>query len=501
MIKNINKFFQIIFLVIFLIVNFVVLFNHVKTNVSISFLFNNNILVLIGIFLLLIVFFLLKKIKGKFSDKWIVIILSIIMFAFEIFITVNALFRSGWDVSMIYDAAYSNIFDNYPKVSYTALKGYFERCQNNTFLLLYEMFFAFIVRSIGKGPKTLSLILVFCNCIIFTINGVMLYFCVKKITNNQKLSLLSWIIYFLLVGTSSWFLVPYSDSVGLLFPMLILFVYVYFNKNIYFKTFLIALISFVGYQVKPQVLIVFIAIVVFEFLRLFSKKITRNILIKYLRKLIIVCLTYCLVGLPIFYVRNDVMKLNPNKNLGLTHFLMMGLNTETNGVWNGGDVSFSASFQNPKVRRQQNLKMLKKRIKELTALELVKYERNKILINFDDGTFYFGGEGSFYILSYYDGIKLNKFVTSFAYSTGEYYIYISSIRQAIWLVVLILMLFSVWRKNNTVVNVVQLSLVGLFLFEMLFEARSRYLFIYVPYFIILAVIGVDKILSRFKINM
>ena len=145
--------------------------------------------------------------------------------------------------------------------------------------------------------------------------------------------------------------------------------------------------------------------------------------------------------------------------------------------------------------------MLKKRIKELTALELVKYERNKILINFDDGTFYFGGEGSFYILSYYDGIKLNKFVTSFAYSTGEYYIYISSIRQAIWLVVLILMLFSVWRKNNTVVNVVQLSLVGLFLFEMLFEARSRYLFIYVPYFIILAVIGVDKILSRFKINI
>ena len=159
--KYIYQFIRFSFLVIFSFVNFVILFNHVKINVTLSFLFNNNILILFGGLILIIFIFLLQKMKIKLSDKSLLIILSLILFVFESFVTINALFRSGWDVGMIYDAAYSNVFDKYPKISFDASKSYFEAYPNNTLLLLYEMFFAFITRSISKGPKTLSFILVF----------------------------------------------------------------------------------------------------------------------------------------------------------------------------------------------------------------------------------------------------------------------------------------------------------------------------------------------------
>lgn len=494
--KYIYQFIHFSFLVIFLFVNFVILFNHVKINVTLSFLFNNNILILFGGLILIILIFLLQKMKIKLSDKDLLIILSLILFVFELFVTTNALFRSGWDVGMIYDAAYSNVFDKYPKISFDASKSYFEAYPNNILLLLYEMFFAFITRSISKGPKTLSFILVFNNCLIFTIVGVMVYLCTKKIVNNRKMAFLSWIIYAILIGTSSWFLVPYSDSIGLLFPMLILFVYLYFNKKIYFKIFLLSLISFIGYQIKPQILIIFISIIGFEFLDFFDKKLSKDSLVKLGKKLVIVILTYLLVTMPISYIKNVVMELDSNKKIGLTHFLMMGLNEETNGVWSGSDVSFSTSFPNRELRTKNNLEECKKRLNNLKFSGTVKHLRNKILVNFNDGTFFFGEEGSFYVSYYWNEFRMNRFVTDFAYSTGKYYIYVSSIRHAVWLFILLLLLFCYSKKNNREISVIQLSLIGLFLFEILFEARSRYLFIYVPYFIILAILAINKIMLK-----
>lgn len=497
--KYIYKFIQITFLFVFLLVNFIILFDNTK--ITISFLFNNVILIFLGILILLMIIFVIKKIEIDFSNTKILFVLSIILFMMEIFISFNTLFKSGWDVSMIYDAAYSNVFYNYPKISFEASKSYFEMYPNNTFLLLYEMFWAFITRSICKGPITLNFILVFNNCIIFTLVGIMIYLCTKKIINNDKMALLSWLIYIILVGTSPWFLVPYSDSIGLLFPTLLLYIYLYFNGKLHFKTFLISLVSFIGYQIKPQILIVFIAIILIEFSEIFSQRITKDYCIKIGKKIVIIGLTYILVAMPISYIQKDVMKLDSNRKIGLTHFLMMGLNTKTNGVWSGEDVSFSSSFPNEKIRRQQNLKKVKERIKEQKILGLIKHLRNKVVVNFNDGTFYFGQEGSFYTWYYFSEPNKNNFIANCIYSTGKYYIYFSSIRQAIWLLILFLMLFCYTYKNNKEILLIQLSLIGLFLFEMLFEARSRYLFIYVPYFIMLAILGINKILLKLKVEV
>lgn len=55
------------------------------------------------------------------------------------------------------------------------------------------------------------------------------------------------------------------------------------------------------------------------------------------------------------------IEIDSEKNFGMTHFFMMGMNYaeggEGNGVWNQEDVEFSESISNAKERKQKNLQV------------------------------------------------------------------------------------------------------------------------------------------------
>ena len=70
--------------------------------------------------------------------------------------------------------------------------------------------------------------------------------------------------------------------------------------------------------------------------------------------------------------------------------------------------------------------------------------------------------------------------------------------QGIWLLILSIVPLNIFRRNEPLDNyskVIYLSLIGLFLFESIFEARSRYLYTYVPIFIVGAMLGIDGVLD------
>ena len=64
----------------------------------------------------------------------------------------------------------------------------------------------------------------------------------------------------------------------------------------------------------------------------------------------------------------------------------------------------------------------------------------------------------------------------------------------IWLAVLAVGIFSIFRKEKEVA-VIMLSVIGLTVFELLFEARARYLYTYTPFYILLAAIGIQHFRS------
>ena len=124
----------------------------------------------------------------------------------------------------------------------------------------------------------------------------------------------------------------------------------------------------------------------------------------------------------------------------------------------------------------------------------------KVLLNYNDGTFFWGGEGTFYkkILP-----EKNHYISSFFRNLyyngdykGKYYSIWANFEQMIWLTVLFFAMLSGFFARDKRITVVMITIIGLTLFELIFEARARYLFAYVPLYIILAVCGIKFLLDK-----
>ena len=77
-------------------------------------------------------------------------------------------------------------------------------------------------------------------------------------------------MYVVLIIFSGWTGIVYSDAMGLIFPTLIIWFYQNRNKfNKYIVWPSITLLGFWGYHIKPQIFIVFIAIVMITCINFF----------------------------------------------------------------------------------------------------------------------------------------------------------------------------------------------------------------------------------------
>ena len=171
---------------------------------------------------------------------------------------------------------------------------------------------------------------------------------------------------------------------------------------------------------------------------------------------------------------------------------MMGLNEWDNGGWYGEDVDFSASCINREVRNSENIRVANERIKEYGATGMFKHLLKKTMTLYNDSTFAFGNEGNFYVaIASWDNVFVNQLRRVF-FNTGDLYIYSSSLRQLVWVFVLFAMLISIGNKTDSSTKRVTLfAIAGITLFELLFEVWARYLFIYVPLYIVMAIEGIQ----------
>lgn len=203
---------------------------------------------------------------------------------------------------------------------------------------------------------------------------------------------------------------------------------------------------------------------------------------------------------------NNSMGINVDKEkrFNITHYAMLGWNTESKGVFTVKDENFSGKYEKLKDREKANIEELKRRIIEMGLGGVINQIARKILTNYNDGTF--SGVATFvYIRKEYniEGInkELSKFLKNIYYENGKYNMIYTQIMQCLWIGILIFNMFSYNDGKSTKISIVILGIIGLFIFEILFEARSRYIFIYVPLYIFLGVIGLRNVLSFFVVKI
>jgi len=179
----------------------------------------------------------------------------------------------------------------------------------------------------------------------------------------------------------------------------------------------------------------------------------------------------------------------------------MGLNNITDGGYLSDDAGKSMSFRSTKERKEENIVVIKERLKEYGIVGLLKHQIKKTLVTYNDGTFAWSQEGSFYWRVNEEKSKIERFFRNIYYETGSNHSIFKYIVQGAWLTILVMQSLNTFIKRKDMdnnVRVILLSLIGLFIFESIFEARARYLYTYVPIFIISGMIGLNGFMDWMK---
>jgi len=414
------------------------------------------------------------------------------------------------------------------------MHGYYSRYANNLFLTY--IFLNIYILSKVIGIYNGYFLLLFIQSIIFSVGGYLIYKIADMYFKERYkiYSVCTWIIYMIIVGLSPHIVLTYSDGIGMFLSLLL--TYIIFKledrkilinnkeiiRNRILKTILILFftnLTIISYYIKPQIIIVSIAYGIIKL-----TNIILSIIKKYIIKLktikskkiidnknkietniyyIIIILLIIFTGYMTYtYIRkannNMGIDVDKEKRFNITHYAMLGWNTESKGVFTIKDENFSGKYEKLKDREKANIEELKKRITEMRIGGVINQISRKILTNYNDGTF--SGVATFvYIRDEYNiqGLdnNLSEFLKNVYYERGKYNQIYTQIMQCLWISILIFNMFSYNDSKSRKIAIIILALIGLFLFETIFEARSRYIFVYVPLYIFIGVIGIKNVLN------
>ena len=441
------------------------------------------------------VFYHMGRVLERFGFyKWIMRILCIGHFLFLVFAIYHYWFKTGWDAAIVTWSAKAIATEDWNSVGHEYMSIY----PNNVLLACIEAFAIKIGSVIGINYY-LSMIIQ--QCAIFALVGYILFLALDEICGTRT-AVGGYGLYMLFVGLSPWVVVPYSDGLGILLPVIMFYVFCMAKYEKWQTVACVTLpfLTYIGYKLKPQIAIMGVAVIMALVLRMWEQGSWKGPWLKriaYMGSGLMVAILVNFACLSISHVEID-----PQKHIGgISHYFMMGLSSRTGGVCDPDDIAFSLSFDNLEERKSANWQRAAERMEEMGALGLLQFWNKKVAMTYSDGTLGWWGEGSFYQEEQYTGNqRVRSFFTDLYYKGGNAYKYYVEAMQYLWIGMLVISLGVICKGRDVPVyqNALILSIIGLTLFEMLFEARSRYLFTYAPIFVILASVGLQCIADFWK---
>ena len=418
---------------------------------------------------------------------------TIFLFLFQLWFAKNTYTEIGWDCSTV-------VLQGDPEGD----PFYFLTYPNNILL-------AFLYKAANHLAYLFGIYNVWAVCIgvniLFLDLGIVFGMLACKKLLPTRGYYLSFVLMISVVGLSPYLTVPYSDTMALPFPAAIFFfLLLYREQQILWKkavlAFFLGAATLMGYWIKPTVVIVWIAYGIWLLLKK-KGKMDKTAFLRFSS-----AVGAFILGLGMVIGIQNLAKekiLGPynqqvlfyENEIPMTHFMMMGLYDEGGlfGAYYGKDLDTTKSIQGKKEKISYNLLVIRQRLIDYGFTGFLQHLYHKYIWITTDGTFFYGGEGHFHrdIPKTETGVR--GLLQNFTYcETPFYQQYYGQYLHAIWASLLFgnawYAFISVRKKGIGMEFVMQMSILGLFLFLLLFEARSRYLFLYLPFFILLASRGI-----------
>ncbi len=381
-------------------------------------------------------------------------------------------------------------------------QAYYQLCPNNAPIALVLTLPLWVGTRLGLAVP--YVLLPSCGAAMINLASLLTVLCVQRISLSRPLTLFAYGLSTVFILFSPHMVVPYTDAYSILFPVLALYVYLT-QLRAPLKWFLITLIISVGAAIKPTVWIFFIALLLVEGFRLLGRLPWTKALRK---RLVAVVLALILGALPgIAFEKGSCLLLAGSavpegQNGGISHYLMMGMNAQTFGGHSPEDVAYSQSFPTLAERKQANYARAWERFTAKGFGEAVAFFAAKLHKAYSNGAFAFNGS---YLVQ--EAPRRTDAVSVFLHkvfdNNGALTLHYQMAMQVIWLLVLLLCTCALFlgRKRYAVMPVLGLTLVGVTLYMVLLESWPRYLFLYAPFYAVLACLGLRELWLRIQAKM
>ena len=471
-----NKFLSISYKVIIAIL--IVLFSYI-TLVSAFYGLDQNLFPIIVIIGTIITFFLFKFIYKQIQKlsskkiKIIAIIISILFFIGLLLVGLLLPISSVTDLSHIIE--YVNRMFSLDSLTITG--SYFSKYTNQVPLLIFAYFFT----KIGSifGCTNVVLMGTIFNALFMSIMAFFIYLTGKELKDEKTglLALIFTVINPIFYLYSSYF---YTDTLCMPFAVIGLYLAIKciktdsIKKKILFGI-LSGLIFFIGLKVRIVVVILLIAILA---LILINKEIKHKLKIYFA---LLIGLVVGLLGFKVAYSFFDI-NLNPNEAFPITHWLMMGLNEEHTGGYNGSDHDLTFNEKTYEEKKEANIEEIKTRLKELGPIGLIKLEGAKIARTWSSGNY--GVYAKLNNTS--DGVGIYEYLGGYG-NTNIFLKYSLQILKTYISFMILLGLVTRFRKKSDTYHyedIIYIALFGAILFYILWESAQRYSLSFLPWMII-----------------
>ena len=471
-----NKFFSISYKIIIAIL--IVLFSYI-TLVSAFYGLDQNLSPIIVILGTIITFFLFKFIYKQIQKlsskkiKIIAIIISILFFIGLLLVGLLLPISSVTDLSHIIE--YVNRMFSLDSLTITG--SYFSKYTNQVPLLIFAYFFT----KIGSIFGCINVVLMgtIFNALFMAVMAFFIYLTGKELKDEKTglLALIFTVINPIFYLYSSYF---YTDTLCMPFAVIGLYLAIKciktdsIKKKILFGI-LSGLIFFIGLKIRIVVVILLIAILA---LILINKEIKHKLKIYFA---LLIGLVVGLLGFKVAYSFFDI-NLNPNEAFPITHWLMMGLNEEHTGGYNGSDHDLTFNEKTYEEKKEANIEEIKTRLKELGPIGLIKLEGAKIARTWSSGNY--GVYAKLNNTS--DGVGIYEYLGGYG-NTNIFLKYSLQILKTYISFMILLGLVTRFRKKSDTYHyedIIYIALFGAILFYILWESAQRYSLSFLPWMII-----------------
>ena len=193
-----------------------------------------------------------------------------------------------------------------------------------------------------------------------------------------------------------------------------------------------------------------------------------------------------------------------DRRAGIVHYLGMGAMrglppyTECNTGAYCSRYADDTAVEGAKNREKFTLGLIRNSFLNNFPFDWIKFAILKISWSFNDGSFGVWGEGSSnnHRIIFINNDKVSRIVRRVLSFNGDKFSIYKIFVSAIWFISLILLIIYLINpvKNNSISVILSSIVLAIIAYQALFENRARYIFIFLPVFILGATLGADTIL-------